>query len=101
MLTYYYLNEDHTFRPCKITEWSEQFEKINKHVADDVINGKKVSTVWLGLNHNFFHGIPLLFETMVFDENGRDIYMERYATWDEAESGHKKAIEFVINGCEE
>jgi hypothetical protein len=38
---------------------------------------------------------------MVFDEpkSGTDIYMDRYTTWDEAIEGHKKAIQWVLDGC--
>jgi hypothetical protein len=53
-----------------------------------------VSTVFLGLDHNFFfNGPPLVFETMVFqhgfgavDFEGLD--QQRYSTWDEAVQGH-------------
>ena len=107
MSHHYYLNEDHTYTPCDLMTWSNQSEKLwkenKKHVADEDVNGKRVSTVWLGLDHNFL-GIgskPLLFETMVFDKpsTGQDIYMDRYTTWDEAVDGHKKAIQWVLDGC--
>lgn len=93
----YYLNEDKTYRPAELLEWAEQFENMNRHVGNDVVCGKHVSTVWLGLDHNHFGGVPLVFETMVFSEHdgNSDIYMERYSTWDEALEGHKKAIEWV------
>ena len=63
-----------------------------------------VSTVFLGLDHNFFRlGPPLLFETVVFIAGeGRD--MTRYATWDEAVAGHDATVrevfrmEVVTNG---
>lgn len=93
----YYLNEDKTYRPAELMEWAEQFEHMDRHVACEVIEGKKVSTVWLGLDHSFCGGKPLVFETMVFSEydGGTDIYMDRYFTWDEAVEGHKKAIAWV------
>lgn len=97
----YYLNDDHTYRPATLMEWSFQFEELSKagkrHVATDIIHGKHVSTVWLGLDHNYLGGKPLVFETMVFSEHepNTDIYMERYTTWEEAEDGHQKAIEWV------
>jgi hypothetical protein len=81
-----------------------QFEDMSmndtKHIALDEINGKRISTVWLGLNHNYFGGKPLIFETMVFGERGgHEEYMDRYSTWDEAVEGHKKAVAWVLNGC--
>lgn len=97
----YFLNEDKTYRQCEVLEWGMQFETMNRHVGDDVIDDKHVSTVWLGLDHNYFGGSPLLLETMVFDGpcGGRDIYCERYSTWDEAVEGHKRAIQWVLEGC--
>jgi hypothetical protein len=48
-----------------------------------------VSTVFLGLDHNFGReGAPLLFETMVFG-GAQDGQQERYSTWEEAEAGHR------------
>tara|TARA_R110000868_G_C10972576_1_gene770499 strand:- start:30019 stop:30333 length:315 start_codon:yes stop_codon:yes gene_type:complete len=100
MSMFYYLNDDHTVRPCSCAEWAEQFESIERHVAEDRIDGFFISTVWLGNNHNYFGGRPLLFETMVFKgDSGSDEYCDRYATWDEAVEGHKKAVQWVKDGC--
>lgn len=103
---FYYLNEDKTCTRCDLKTWSNQFEELRKHhkhhVSEDEIDGFLISTVFLGNNHNFFGGPPLLFETMVFKgDSGHDIYMNRYTTWAEAEEGHKKAIQWVKNGCKE
>ena len=97
----YYLNEDKTYRQCDVEEWGGQFETMVRHVGDDMIDGHHVSTVWLGLDHNHFGGRPLLFETMVFKARGQDIYMRRYTTWEQAVEGHKKAVQWVLNGCKE
>jgi hypothetical protein len=59
-----------------------------------------ISTVFLGLDHNFFgHGPPLLFETMAFANPTGQTFpeeleglMRRYATWDEAEAGHADMV---------
>lgn len=59
-------------------------------------NDVNVSTVFLRLDHNFFgEGPPILFETMIFG-GPLDGYQLRYATWEEAEEGHEKAIECAI-----
>ena len=69
-------------------------ETADCHVAKDVIGKVRVSTVFLGLDHNLDGGKPILFETMIF--GGRhDGYQERYSTWEEAEKGHKKALRIV------
>lgn len=103
----YKLDENKNAVPCSLEEWGLQLEEMKKnktkHVADKTINDKRISTVWLGLDHGWdANGEPLLFETMVFDgEDYHDIYCDRYSTWEEAEEGHKKAIEWVNNGCKE
>jgi hypothetical protein len=68
--------------------WAEWFEKTERHVADDTIGASRVSTVFLGLDHNFHAtGPPVLFETLVFGGplNGEG---DRYITYDQAEAGH-------------
>ena len=70
--------------------------KIDKYV---------VSTVDLGLNHQFDDNLPpLYYETMIFikenifeHENPFKYYQERYTTEEEARKGHQEAIEYVKN----
>jgi hypothetical protein len=39
---------------------------------------------------------------MVFKGKGSsEEYCDRYSTWQEAEEGHKVAVEWVKNGCKE
>lgn len=77
--------------------WAVWFENANRTVAKTVIvpNKVEVSTVFLGLDHNFREAaalgceqpIPILFESLVFGGDS-DGHMDRYHTWDEAEAGH-------------
>lgn len=103
----YLLDENKNAVPCSVDEWSNQIHEMRKnntkHVANETINDKRISTVWLGLDHGWdVNGEPLLFETMVFEDNTyNEIYCDRYSTWQEAEEGHKKAVEWVMNGCKE
>lgn len=102
---YYKLDENKNAAPCNLWEWAEQCENMRKtrtkHVNCEIINGKRISTIWLGLDHQWEDdGLPLIFETMVFD-NYEEIYCDRYSTWKEAEEGHQKAVEWVKNGCKE
>ena len=54
-----------------------------------------VSTVFLGLDHNFMgKGPPIVFESMVFG-GPFNHEMWRYATWDEAVTGHERLVECV------
>jgi len=58
-------------------------------VRDDI----DVSTVFLGINHGW-DGRVALYETMVFRSvHGEECW--RYATHEEAEAGHKAAVEMV------
>lgn len=103
----YILDENRNAVPATTLEWAKQLEEMRgthtKHVGDDIVDGKRISTVWFGLDHQWDdNGKPLIFETMIFNKNGfSEIYMDRYSTWDEAEEGHQKAIEWVNNGCKD
>lgn len=77
-------------------EWAKWFDKADRQVAhDDLPNGVRVSTVFLGIDHQFGEGPPVLFETMIFGGE-HDGYQDRHCTWKEAESGHKRAVEMVF-----
>ena len=57
-------------------------------------NGTWVSTVFLGLDHNFNGGTPILFETMVFPKDDwGELDCERYCTYNEAVEGHQTMVE--------
>lgn len=53
-----------------------------------------ISTVFLGLDHQFGDGPPMIFETLVFNGALAD-EQERYSTWDEAERGHEAMVKRV------
>jgi len=84
--------------PASMFEWAEW---LGTHLKETILkqttlkNGKWVSTVFLGLNHNLLRrGKPLFFETMVFPKEGNweELDMERYSTYEEAEKGHERMI---------
>lgn len=83
-----------------LREWGQDFEDRSKKIVEqtELPNGKWVSTVWLGLDHQYGDGPPLIFETMVFTEKtdkglGGEEDMERYSTEAEAIEGHKRMVE--------
>lgn len=104
---FYKLDENKNVVESSMEEWATFIEgrlPANfKHVGDDTINGHRVSTVFLGLCHNFgYHDkTPIVFETMVFKSRGKEIYQRRYCTWKQAEAGHQEAIQWVKNGCKD
>ena len=106
--------------PSALIRWAKWFETADRHVADETICGKRVSTVFLGIDHGFDpDGPPILFETMVFsevpeDEKNKTIempdgtihtyrqemdeldhYTRRYSSWEEAAYGHRETVEMV------
>jgi hypothetical protein len=73
-------------------KWARWFETANRCVAFDELGpGLTVSTVFMGLDHQFGEGPPILFETLVFDDYAQGDGA-RYATWDEAERGHREFV---------
>jgi hypothetical protein len=90
-------------RPILHWEYAFKSQYFPKHVAEEIIEGYRVSTVWLGLNHASFSAKkPIIFETMIFPEEDAAIpldeiesFQERYSTLAEAERGHKAACRYV------
>ena len=62
-----------------------------RRVASTVVGKAHVSTVWLGLDHQFGEGPPLIFETMVFGGD-LDQHQWRYSTEAQAVEGHDRVV---------
>lgn len=84
--------------PISLEEFSER-HKTEFRVAETTIGDKWISTVWLGRNHRFADGPPLIFETMVFQlgEDGKvsswcELDADRYSTEEEALAGHNAIV---------
>lgn len=94
MLERYALIDGQPVRCDSIDEWARWFETsdTDRVVEQTHIGDVKVSTVFLGIDHRFLgEGPPILFETMVFG-GPLDQEQERYATRDEAVSGHARWV---------
>ena len=65
-----------------------------KVVAKTTIGDSEISTVWLGIDHNWGGGPPLIFETLVFGGALAD-EMYRYPTEADALKGHALMCERV------
>jgi len=89
-------------------EWAKLIEDLNyKIVKQEYIGDYWISTVWLGLDHSFGHGAPLIFETMVFSKEEteevrilnrvrkfrKEFDQVRYTTEQEALAGHHELVE--------
>lgn len=74
--------------------WARWFETADRHIGDEQIGACRVSTIFLGIDHSFGGGPPVLFETMVFtDDSGAESWSERCCT-------HAEALEMHARGCE-
>ena len=92
-------------QPLDLMSWAQMLEERGndyRRVAEDTVGPYWISTVWLGLDHNFMRGgPPLIFETMVFHsgEDGPkadlDIDMDRYSTEEQALAGHEAFVTLI------
>lgn len=92
----YILDENNIPKPISdVEEWGMWMEKHSRIVRRTDYNEVTISTVFLGLDHNFSgDGAPVLFETMVF--GGKlDEAQERYASWEGAVRGHDEWVRKV------
>ena len=91
----YKLNKDKTFTKVDKIEEATMSEPERRVGYDELSDGTVVSTVFLGFNHNYRGGDPILFETMVFNNEELGEYQRRYTTWDIAEKAHKAIVELL------
>src|SRR5216117_97820 len=93
---YYILDENHCLVGTDdVRVWGKWFESIkNRRVGEDKIGEITISTVFLGIDHQWGDGPPLVFETMIFGGELNDSQW-RYSTWDDAVIGHKMAVKKV------
>jgi hypothetical protein len=75
--------------------WAVWYRTADRVVRQTEIPGGMVSTVFLGLDHNFGGGPPILFETMIFCDGEGSGECWRCSTWLEAEQQHVAALAMV------
>ena len=97
MNKYWILDDNRQPVEADLMTWARSFENGRRHIGKDEIGDVLVSTVFLGIDHSFGGGPPILFETMVFG-GPLDQEQVRYATLDEAEVGHAAMLERVRAG---
>ncbi len=94
----YVLNEHgEPEREDNVLVWGHWMERAeNRTVAKTKVGQAMVSTVFLGLDHDFRGmGPPVLWETMVFDPPDGDERQQRYTSRAAAEAGHIEVVEQV------
>ena len=88
---------DRQGQPITQAQWVARFAEDHRRIAEDefVLDGVEimVSTVWLGLDHQYGGGPPLIFETMIFGLGGEwQDWTARYSTELQAIEGHGLAV---------
>lgn len=79
-------------KEMELLDWARKFEdRAYKIVKQENVGDIWISTVWLGMDHSFGEGKPLIYETMAFPKKGdwNELGCERYSTLEEAQKGHE------------
>ncbi|TAZ20717.1 hypothetical protein ELH77_19115 [Rhizobium ruizarguesonis] len=100
-MKHYILLPNRMIARATLMAWATWFEFADRHVAQTETELHLISTVFLGIDHNFSRkGPPVLFETMVFvrADTGDVLPDEffRYSSWDDAEAGHRTTVRRVL-----
>ena len=96
---------DRQGKEIDILEMGSLHENPNyRCVKQEKVGNYFVSTIWLGMNINFFkERPPIIFETMIYNEEAEEIdgYTERYSTEEEAIKGHEVAVQLCKDKIKE
>jgi hypothetical protein len=90
----YYILVDYIPKPVLLNEWVRWRMDNNdkRRVALDRVGDTVISTIFVGLDYGYGDGPPEIFETMIFGSDEEEL-LGRYATWELALEGHRKAVE--------
>lgn len=117
-MTTHYILKDKLAIPCEdLMEWAKWMSTADRTVARTDIEGLVVvSTVFLGIDHQFGEGEPLLFQTMAFEgqDYGENVafagslerdsfwgHAKHDSFWVEAEESHRVACENIRQRIEQ
>lgn len=101
---HYILLPDRTIVEVEMMQWARWFNTADRHIGLTETELHRISTVFLGLDHSWGRGPPILFETMVFDKEGYESSLiknfivhddhecVRYSSFDDAEAGHAAMV---------
>ncbi len=82
--------------PCGLFQFGLGLEYGERDVGETTIGPYWISTKFIGMRQTpVEREPPLVFETALFEEGEFVAVIERYSSWEEAESGHEKAVEVV------
>lgn len=97
ILGHWILDNDGNIVEATLNEWANWVESGKQRVAETIVGEARISTVFLGLDHNFssIPKEPVLWETMVF--GGKfDQHQERCSgKLEDAKSMHNQVVALV------
>lgn len=92
-MTRHYVLRGREAIPAPMETWARDFEKTERRIKQEYVGRFWISTVFLGLDHQWKDGgPPLIYETMVFAHSWEEEETHRYSTYDQALSGHVKIV---------
>lgn len=99
-ILFYVLDENKKVKTTSsLSEWNQFLANGEKRtVKRETVSGIFVSTVFLGIDHNFSTAPgkgPILFETMWFQGEDNSEVIRRYRTWDQAMEGHNRSVSYI------
>lgn len=107
-LRHWILDDHNNPKEVDLMTWALWFKDPRRKVADDMVCDVWVSTIFLGIDHNFaFTGPPILWETMAFGPEEWSKTMERVyrpevaidrcaGSWEQALTMHQQMIERMV-----
>jgi len=95
MLTYILDDQQQPVVCDDLSAWGRWMQRAERHVARTEFDGGYVSTVFLGMDHSFTGGPPVLWETMIFG-GPHDGWQDRYTSLDAAKAGHAHAVKVAV-----
>jgi hypothetical protein len=95
-MRYYILGNQVVVPASGAVEFGKWVETADRIVSKTQVADIEVSTVFLGIEHQFYNGPPLFFETMVFGGD-LDQTCRRCSTWDEAVEQYETILSEVLN----
>lgn len=101
MFILYKLDDNKNVVSCTADEAEEFLGSEKKIVKQETVGGYFISTVFLGVDHNFqslSKEPPILFETMLHHKGEWMDFQRRYCTYKDALDGHNMIVEKLNKG---
>ncbi len=78
-----------------VVKWAEWFQSADRCVAQEQVGDALISTIFLGVNHNFTDGPPIVWETMIFGGKLDQEQVRCSGSRKDAEAMHARMVQKV------